>query len=471
MRRRKRRSATARLLPGPSEVERPRGLRVRAPPGASPGGGGGSAGARREGARWGAGDGGDRSPQLGRPLLPPGHFGLPRPAVCRRAPLAGPLAPGHQPPPRPRGARARPRIPGGRRAEPRDRARPRAGAALPPAVPPPHAPPPPVGASSRAAALRRVPAVPAGKVARPLRDRAAPPLRPPPAREGPADRTAFLPDGVFAGALGSLSLPSGSLARFLSFLFFFFSLRSPARGAFSARAARARLLAPSFLLGPAERGGRQLSPPPCTRAPAEAAAPLRAPTHSNMARTQGACARAPYPPPPTPPQLRGPPGDPLPSPRAWGAHGSRAWSCTGEEASAGLGPLLWSRPQPAHRRGRPRGRGGAPWASDPRRRREPSAVGSRALGMQRRVLAPAWVFGEKDLTLAPGQSGSAGPKVPDPSIPGEARHCSPHVTTSSKMALAERQRLSRSPMGACRCRKVCARRPGHIGNPACPSET
>lgn len=91
--------------------------------------------------------------------------------------------------------------------------------------------------------------------------------------------------------------------------------------------------------------------------------------------------------------------------------------------------------------------------------------------MQRRVLAPAWFLGEKDLTLASGQSGSAGPKVPDPSIPGEARHCSPHVTTSSKMALAERQRLSRSPMGTCRCRKVCVRRPGHIGNPACPSET
>lgn len=78
---------------------------------------------------------------------------------------------------------------------------------------------------------------------------------------------------------------------------------------------------------------------------------------------------------------------------------------------------------------------------------------------------PCMDFGEKDLTLASGPSGSGPGEVPDPSIPGEARHCSPHVTTSSKMALTDRQRLGRSLMGTCRCRGGCARRPGHFGNP------
>lgn len=112
--------------------------------------------------------------------------------------------------------------------------------------------------------------------------------------------------GVFARALLNRSL--FPLSRSFSFFLSFFSL--PCTGAFFARAARARPLAPSFLLGSAERGGRQLSPPPSTRAPAEAAAALRAPTHSNMARAQGACARA----PPHPRSSRQP--APL-APRAW----------------------------------------------------------------------------------------------------------------------------------------------------------
>jgi hypothetical protein len=261
---------------------------------------------------------GDRSLQVGSPLPPPGHFGLSRPAGLTRAArpfsLSLSLSRRRRPPPRPRGARARPRSPRRptRRASgPRQAAR--AGAASPHPLqssPPPNAPPPPVGASDRALAARWLPALPAGKVAGPLWEGAAPPLRPPRGKAQPA-APLFLPDGSFRARACSLSPLARTPARSLGFLSFLLGARP--RGAPFPLA----LLAPSFLLSPAERGGRQLSPPPCTRAPAEAAAAaLRAPTHSNMARTQGACARGP--PTPSPSSAVLPPGNPRPSLRARG---------------------------------------------------------------------------------------------------------------------------------------------------------
>lgn len=198
LRRRLRLSVTALLLPGPCEVERPRGLRVRAPPGASPGGRvrGGSAGGRSMGA-------GDWSLQVGRPLPPPGHFGLSRPAGLTRAarpfslpaPPASAAAarcPGASPQPPPADAPSLGIAPG--------RARAQRSSPPPPAVPPPNAPPPPVGASARAPAARRLPALPAGKVAGPLQEGAAPPLRPPRGKAQPAAPLFYL-TGVFARAL------------------------------------------------------------------------------------------------------------------------------------------------------------------------------------------------------------------------------------------------------------------------------
>ncbi|XP_046308704.1 basic proline-rich protein-like [Marmota monax] len=294
-----RRSATAQRPPGPSEVPTrgagdspspccgfaPRPERAR---GAGPRGLGG----RERGARAGGPvRQGTWAPAaaVARPLSFHASYGLTRVALPAR---------GRRPPPPPLAAAAR--CPGaplqpGRQA--RGTARGRARAPRSPR------PPPPPTCRRRRRPLAPQPAYPppassrrfsVGKVARPLRGlpprRRRRPFRPPRGKAQPAAPLFYLP-GVFARALAlSLAFPPLAL---VSFFLSFFSLAGA--GAFSARAARACPLAPSFLLGSAEPGGRQLSPPPSTRAPAEAAAALRAPTHSNMARAQGACARAPPP--------------------------------------------------------------------------------------------------------------------------------------------------------------------------------
>ncbi|XP_033056731.1 transcription initiation factor TFIID subunit 4-like [Trachypithecus francoisi] len=309
-----RRSATARRPPWPSEVPTgrapgpscgfaPRPERAR---GAGPRGlGGRSAGRARGGARGPPGAPGNlgarhcrrRATFLSRLLRADA-----RRAACQGLTAAAALRRGEAP----RRAPA-----AGRPA--RGTAGPRAGAALPPPRPRPQR------AAAAAARWRLSPRArrfPVGKVARRLRRgrRAVPrpsaAAAPPGRRAGrPSRRPRFFTCREFSRAR-SLDRSLFPLSRSFSFFLSFFSLTRA--GAFSSRVARVRPLAPSFLLGSAERGGRQLSPPPSTRAPAEAAAALRAPTHSNMARMQGACARAP--PPPAPRSSRQP--APL-APRPW----------------------------------------------------------------------------------------------------------------------------------------------------------
>lgn len=301
-----RRSAIAPRPLRPSEVQiaaraaRPRVLlRVRAPGperarGAGPRGlGGRERGTRGEGRAKGPARRGTWAPAV----PPPGHFPF-TPWGCR-APRES--ARDCRPPPPQRDTQARSYRPAGRRAGPRQAARGRRAFPPPRPAPAPNVPPPPVGASARAPAALRLPvdfrwqscaAASRGPPRGPPPRRCRRPFRPPRGKAQPAAPLFYLP-GVFARALAqSLAFP---FSRSFSFFLSFFS--SPRAEAFSASAARARPLAPSFLLGSAERGGRQLSPPPSTRAPAEAAAAaaLRAPTHSNMARAQGACARAPPP--------------------------------------------------------------------------------------------------------------------------------------------------------------------------------
>lgn len=315
-----------------ARAARPAPLRVRAPPRASPGGGSagarraGAPGAREEGRATGPAQRARRTGELGRPQLTPPATFLSRP----------PRVDARRGKPR-RGAQARPCSPTGRRAIPREAARGRR------APPPPPRPRPQRAAAAVAAAAarwrlspraRQLPAVfrwqsyavatrgegtPRGLSPR----RRHRPFRPPRGKAQPAAPLFYLP-GVFARALARSVARLSPLARirFLSFLLF----TRPRGRFFRSRRPRspARALLPAGLGG----AGRPAAlPAPSTRAPAEAVAALRAPTHSNMARAQGACARAPpHHPPPAPRSCWQP--APL-VPRAWRTPGpiSRRRSC------------------------------------------------------------------------------------------------------------------------------------------------
>lgn len=230
-------------------------LRVRAPAperarGAGPRGlGGRELGTRREG-RAAAGP---ALRELGSlPVPPSGHFPFTPARLARRAVRLGLLAAAAA---RRRGEAPR-RAPAARPTGARGRARPRAGAALPPARPHPQ----------RAAAARwrlslraRCPSAPGGFSLAKLRGRvergtarSPAPAPPPPlqaaAREGPAGSPAFLPAGSFrARAPQSLAFPSLALVFFLSFLLF-----APLHGRFF-RSRRPR--SPARALLPAGLGG------------------------------------------------------------------------------------------------------------------------------------------------------------------------------------------------------------------------
>ncbi|XP_032775248.1 uncharacterized protein LOC116914928 [Rattus rattus] len=376
LRRRLRLSVTALLLPGPCEVERPRGLRVRAPPGASPGGRvrGGSAGGRS----MGAGDWSLWADARRSPVLSPGAAGLRRgrevPGRVPAAPPADALSPG-----------------------------------------------------SRQAARRR----------------------------------------SFSRAR-LLALPASSHARSLVFFLSFFAL------------ARAGRLFRSYCSRPpscwARQSGAAGSSP---RPPAPALRRRRRRRRSALRLIpiwHGRKAHAPAPPPQPPSSAVLPAtGAPrlsrvaLPTwpPRA---HRLAELVLHGRRRVRGPGSITrrFSRvpcPHLAEDTREAVALGGVAWASDPRRRHGPSTACRRVLGFRGRVLALLGFWRERPhLGFWTERLGTG--EVPDPSVPGEARHCSPHVTTSSKMVLAERQQPCRSLKGACCCRGSCARRPGHVGNPS-----
>lgn len=176
------------------------------------------------------------------------------------------------------------------------------------------------------------------------------------AREGPARRPAFLPDGSFRARACSLSLLARTLARSFSF---FPSLRSPARGAFSARTARALLPA-----GPG-RAGRPAALPAPLHPRSGGGGGGGAPRSDSF--QYGTDARRMRPRPPTTPQLRGPPGNRRPSPLARGTpdlasprpptRGAGAARETTRPWARVHYPPLFSGPLSAPRRRHPRGRG------------------------------------------------------------------------------------------------------------------
>lgn len=286
---------TSGAAPAPAAGSRPG-------PGASPGGG--SAGARRAGARdaLGGARGGPSAPgNLGaRRYRRPATF-LSRPRGCR-APRRPPGAAGRHREQTPR------RVPAARPAAARVRGGARGRARAPrsprPAPAPNVPPPPPVGASARAPAARRLPAVfrrqscaaaSRGAPRGPPPQHSRRPFRPPRGKAQSAAPLFYLP-GVFARALArSLALPPLALVFFLSFLLFV-----PPRGRFF-RSRRPR--SPARALLPAGLGG--------AGRPAALPAPLHprsggggggggAPRSDSFQYGTGAGRMRPRPPPPTP---------------------------------------------------------------------------------------------------------------------------------------------------------------------------